>query len=206
MTFTLVPHIFRGSCINAAIATRIYMYKHSLAKPRLHTRREGLDNCLYAKALHEIVQPNQIADRGNVTYAHIPPPTLCQSAIYMYIVHVVHGTPGETGPLIMSLRVYQGCCYVSGYYYAKDRATRSHQTVRARQRCVCIVAYGIWKECLLFSPPVRVCCLRRVEKKSIVVVASPLVALMKDQVAQCSSCGLAAGFVSTDPNDHSMRL
>ena len=48
--------------------------------------------------------------------------------------------------IIMSLRVYQGCCYVSGYYYAKDRATRSHQTVRARQRCVCIVAYGIWKE------------------------------------------------------------
>ena len=57
---------------------------YSLAKPRLHTRREGLDNCLYAScaALHEIVQPNQIADRGNVTYAHIPPPTLCQSAIY----------------------------------------------------------------------------------------------------------------------------
>ena len=34
------------------------------------------------------MQPNQIADRGNDTYAHIPPPTLCQSAIYMYIVHV----------------------------------------------------------------------------------------------------------------------
>ena len=47
--------------------------------------------------------------------------------------------------------------------------------------------------------------LRRVEKKSVVVVVSPLVALMKDQVAQCSSRGLAAGFVSTDPNDHSMR-
>ena len=37
--------------------------------------------------------------------------------------------------------------------------------------------------------------LRRVEKKSVVVVVSPLVALMKGQVAQCSSRGLAAGFV-----------
>ena len=128
----------------------------SLAKPRLHTRREGLDNCLCAScaALHEIVQSNQIADRGNVTYAHIPPPTLCQSAI----IHVciqwekqVHGSCR-----LVAAGVYQGCCYVSGYYYAKDKATRSHQTVHPRQRCVCIVAYWIWKECLLFSPPARV--------------------------------------------------
>ena len=106
--------------------------------------------------------------------------------------------------IIMSLRVYQGCCYVSGYYYAKDRATRSHQTVRARQRCRCL--RDMERVSAIFPLPFVFDCLRRVEKKSIVVVASPLVALMKDQVAQCSSCGLAAGFVSTDPNDHSMRL
>ena len=65
---------------------------------------------------------------------------------------------------------------------------------------------GYGKSVCYFPLPFVFDCLRRVEKKSIVVVASPLVALMKDQVAQCSSCGLAAGFVSTDPNDHSMRL
>ena len=76
---------------------------------------------------------------------------------YIHVYISTHaGRNRSTVVIIMSLRVYQGCCYVSGYYYAKDRATRSHQTVRARQRCVCIVAYGIWKECLLFSPPVRV--------------------------------------------------
>ena len=87
--------------------------------------------------------------------------------------------------LIVAAGVYQGCCYVFGYYYAKDRATRSHQTVHPRQRCVCIVAYGIWKECLLFSLPLVFDRLRRVEKKSVVVVVSPLVALMKDQVSDC---------------------
>ena len=65
---------------------------------------------------------------------------------------------------------------------------------------------GYGKSVCYFPLPFVFDCLRRVEKKSIVVVVSPLVALMKDQVAQCSSCGLAAGFVSTDPNDHSMRL
>ena len=62
---------------------------------------------------------------------------------------------------------------------------------------------GYGKSVCYFPLPFVFDCLRRVEKKSIVVVASPLVALMKDQVAQCSSCGLATGFVSTDPNDHS---
>ena len=85
----------------------------SLAKPRLHTRREGLDNCLCAScaALHEIVQSNQIADRGNVTYAHIPPPTLCQSAI----IHV--WTQREAGPR---------CCRLVAagvILYIKDAAT-----------------------------------------------------------------------------------
>ena len=64
---------------------------------------------------------------------------------------------------------------------------------------------GYGKSACYFSLPFVFDRLRRVEKKSIVVVVSPLVALMKDQVAQCSSRGLAAGFVSTDPNDHSMR-
>ena len=39
--------------------------------------------------------------------------------------------------------------------------------------------------------------LKSVEKQSIVVVVSPLVALMKDQVAECSSLGLSAGYVNT---------
>ena len=66
---------------------------------------------------------------------------------------------------------------------------------------------GYGKSVCYFPLPFVFDRLRRAEKKSMVVVVSPLVALMKDQVAQCSSCGLAAvGFVSTDPNDHSMRL
>ena len=64
---------------------------------------------------------------------------------------------------------------------------------------------GYGKSVCYFPLPFVLDRLRRVEKKSIVVVVSPLVALTKDQVAQCSSCGLVAGFVSTDPNDHSMR-
>ena len=45
---------------------------------------------------------------------------------------------------------------------------------------------------------------RKVENKSIVLV-SPLVALMKDQVTHCRSRGLTAGFVSSVPDDQDMR-
>ena len=37
------------------------------------------------------------------------------------------------------------------------------------------------------------------------LVVSPLIALMKDQVAHCSSCGLMAGIISSDSSDYSMR-
>ena len=40
--------------------------------------------------------------------------------------------------------------------------------------------------------------LRRSKAKSIVVVISPLVALMKDQVNNFASKGLSAGYVSED--------
>ena len=50
------------------------------------------------------------------------------------------------------------------------------------------------------------CCLPRVvdlvrsveKQSSIVVVVSPLIALMKDQVAACHSKGLTAGYVIAD--------
>ena len=47
--------------------------------------------------------------------------------------------------------------------------------------------------------------LRRSKAKSIVVVISPLVALMKDQVNNFASKGLSAGYVSEDPS-HEMKL
>ena len=47
--------------------------------------------------------------------------------------------------------------------------------------------------------------LSRGKKQSIVVVVSPLVALMKDQVASCSSKGLLAGYVSTEPGNEKMN-
>ena len=48
--------------------------------------------------------------------------------------------------------------------------------------------------------------LKSVEKQSIVVVVSPLVALMKDQVAGCSSMGLNTGYVNAEPgNRHAAR-
>ena len=37
------------------------------------------------------------------------------------------------------------------------------------------------------------------------VVVSPLVALMKDQAAHCTSLGIAAGFVSSDPCNEVMQ-
>ena len=46
---------------------------------------------------------------------------------------------------------------------------------------------------------------RKVENKSIVLVISPLVALMKDQVTHCRSRGLTADFVSSVPDDQDMR-
>ena len=45
---------------------------------------------------------------------------------------------------------------------------------------------------------------RSVEKQSIVVVVSPLIALMKDQVAACHSKGLSAGYVIADAGYESM--
>ena len=55
------------------------------------------------------------------------------------------------------------------------------------------------------------CCLprvfdrvRSVEEQSIVVVVSPLTALMKDQVAVCHSKGLTAGYVIADAGHESM--
>ena len=47
--------------------------------------------------------------------------------------------------------------------------------------------------------------LRRSKAKSIVVVISPLVALMKDQVNNFASTGLSAGYVSED-SSHEMKL
>ena len=47
--------------------------------------------------------------------------------------------------------------------------------------------------------------LRRSKAKSIVVVISPLVALMKDQVNNFASKGLSAGYVSED-SSHEMKL
>lgn len=48
-------------------------------------------------------------------------------------------------------------------------------------------------------------CMRSVERSSIVVVVSPLLALMKDQVAVYSSRGLAAAYVSSEPENRLMR-
>ena len=64
-------------------------------------------------ALHEIVQPNQIADRGNVTYAHIPPPIryhmlrpMCTcTCTCMYIADCGQGRNRFT-VVIMSLQEY----------------------------------------------------------------------------------------------------
>ncbi len=42
--------------------------------------------------------------------------------------------------------------------------------------------------------------LRGVEKKSIILVVSPLSALMKDQVADASSLGIAAAYVTASSN------
>ena len=39
------------------------------------------------------------------------------------------------------------------------------------------------------------------DRQSIVLVVSPLVALMEDQVAHCSSRGLTAGSISNDSSD-----
>ena len=56
------------------------------------------------------------------------------------------------------------------------------------------------------------CCLprvfdlvRSVEEQSIVMVVSPLTALMKDQVAACHSKGLTAGYVIAEAGHKSMK-
>ena len=43
------------------------------------------------------------------------------------------------------------------------------------------------------------------EKQSIVVVVSPLVALMKDQVDSCTAKGLSAAYVSAEPGNENMN-
>ena len=43
--------------------------------------------------------------------------------------------------------------------------------------------------------------LRGVHSQSIVLVVSPLIALMKDQIAHCTSWGLKAGFIGSDTSD-----
>ena len=50
----------------------------------------------------------------------------------------------------------------------------------------------------------RVSRVRSVEEQSIVVVVSPLTALMKDQVAVCHSKGLTAGYMIADAGHESM--
>ena len=61
---------------------------------------------------------------------------------------------------------------------------------------------GYGKSLCSFTLPLIFDHLRTVTNQSIV---SPLVALMKNQVAHCSSRGLTAGFDSSDPNHHIMR-
>ena len=48
--------------------------------------------------------------------------------------------------------------------------------------------------------------LRRSKAKSIVVVISPLVALMKDQVNNFASQGLSAGRYVSEDSSHEMKL
>ena len=47
--------------------------------------------------------------------------------------------------------------------------------------------------------------LRSVEKKSIVLVVSPLAPWMKDQIADYSSRGLPAAYVSAEPGNRDMK-
>ena len=139
-----------------------------------------------ATALHEIVQSNQIADRGNVTYARL---RFASRTMYNHVYTCMDSGRSRSTVvvvLIVAAGVYQGCCYVFGYYYAKDRATRSHQTVHPRHRDVFVsLPMGYGKSVCYFPLPLVFDRLRRVEKKSVVVVVSPLVALMKDQVSDC---------------------
>ena len=81
---------------------------------------------------------------------------------------------------LVAAGVYEGCCYVSGYHYAKDKAIR--QFILGRDVFVSLPT-GYGKSVCYFSLPLVFDRLRRVEKKSVVVVVIPLVALMKDEVA-----------------------
>ena len=60
---------------------------------------------------------------------------------------------------------------------------------------------GYGKSLCYFVLPLVFDRVRDVSNRSIVLVVSPLVALMKDQVAHCSSRGLAAGYISSDSSD-----
>ena len=55
---------------------------------------------------------------------------------------------------------------------------------------------GYGKSLCYFVLPLVFDRVRDVSNRSIVLVVSPLVTLMKDQVAHCSSRGLAAGYIS----------
>ena len=61
----------------------------------------------------------------------------------------------------------------------------------AREGCVRSPTYRIRKESLLYGLAVDFDGLRGVTNQSVVLVVSPLVALMADQVAQCCSCAVA---------------
>ena len=60
---------------------------------------------------------------------------------------------------------------------------------------------GYGKSLCYFALPPVFDRIRKVTNQSIVLVVSPLVALMKDQVAHCTSRGLTAGFISSDSSD-----
>ena len=60
---------------------------------------------------------------------------------------------------------------------------------------------GYGKSVCYFALPLVFDRVRAVTNKSIVLVVSSLVALMKDQVAHCSSRGLRAGYISSDSSN-----
>ena len=75
-------------------------------------------HCTKERRIRVSAEKTAPRDRFRVMYA------------YMYIHVDLHctcmgrGRNRSTVVIIMSLRVYQGCCYVSGYYYAKRQSNK----------------------------------------------------------------------------------
>ena len=88
-----------------------------------------------------------------------------------------------------------------GYESLRPRQTEAIKSFFVRQRCVCVPPDRQWQVARLLSVAHSYDILRSWEKQAIVVVVSPLVALMKDQVRAMAERSVKAVYVGDVKED-----